>query len=168
MRATTRAIGLLCAAIAACAAGCAGGGSSPTATLNQSAALVGQLPMNPLAWRVISSAVDPASGTMSTLYGNDMAVDYARTHSQHDYPAGSVVAVVTWTQIEDPRWFGAKIPNQVKSVEFVTVAAGEKGAAQYSYEEYAGNPLTKAAAQPGGAPPERITSLLSSRAAVMP
>jgi hypothetical protein len=124
--------------------------------------------MNPLAWRVITSAIDPGDGTMSTLYGNDVAVGYARTHSRHDYPAGSVLSLVTWMQIEDPRWFGAKIPAQVKSVEFVTVGAAENGAPQYSYEAYTGDPLKKAADRPYGAPPERIAYLLSSRAAVMP
>jgi len=124
--------------------------------------------MNPLAWRIISSAIDPANGTMSTLYGNDLAVGYARANSQHDYPAGSVLSLVTWTQMDDPRWFGAKIPSQVKSVEFVTVGAAGSGADQYSYEVYTGSPLKKAADRPYGAPPDRIANLLSTRAAVMP
>jgi len=105
---------------------------------------------------------------MSTLYGNDVAVDYARTHAQRDFPAGSVVSLVIWTQVEDSRWFGAKIPSQVKSVEFVTVSAGGNGDPQYSYEVYTGNPLKKAPSQVYGAPAERIAYLLSSRAAVMP
>jgi hypothetical protein len=105
---------------------------------------------------------------MHTLYGNDVAVSYARTHSQHDFPAGSILSFVTWTQMEDPRWFGAKIPSQVKSVEFVTVTAAGNGAPQYSYEAYTGNPLKKADSNSYGAPPDRIAYLLSIRAAVMP
>ena len=61
---------------------------------------------------------------MSTLYGNDVAVRYARMNPQQDYPAGSVLSLVTWVQREDGHWFGAKIPGPVKSVEFVTVTAG--------------------------------------------
>lgn len=168
MRTLARLMRLLCGALILCAAGCGGSAPRATATLNQGAALVGELPMNPLAWRVISSAADAGSGTMSTLYGNDVAVAYARTHTQHDYPSGSVISFVTWTQAEDSRWFGAKIPSQVKSVEFVTVGAGGNGQDQYSYEAYTGNPLKKTADRPFGAPPERIAYLLSSRAAVMP
>jgi hypothetical protein len=168
MRAIAGAMCLLSGALAMGTAGCAGDASRTTATFNQGAGLAGELPMNPLAWRVISSAVDPGSGTMSTLYGNDVAIGYARTHMQHDYPSGSVLSLVSWTQAEDPRWFGGKIPSQVKSVEFVTVGAGEKGQDQYSYEAYTGNPLKKAADRPFGAPPERIAYFLSSRAAVMP
>jgi hypothetical protein len=124
--------------------------------------------MNPLTWRVITSVIGTGDGTMSTLYGNDVAVGYARTHSQRDYPTGSVLSLVTWTQIEDPRWYGAKIPGQVKSVEFLTVGAADSGAPRYSYESFTGNPLKKAPAQQTDAPPERIACFLSSRAAVMP
>jgi hypothetical protein len=112
--------------------------------------------------------IDPGNTTMSTLYGNDVAVGYARTHSQHDYPPGAVLSLVTWMQTEDSRWFGAKIPGQVKSVEFVTVGAAENGAPQYSYAAYAGNPLKKASTQESGVPPERAAYFISSRAAVMP
>ena len=159
---------LLFGALIACIAGCASDGSRTTATFNQGAALAGELPTNPLAWRVISSSIAPGNGTMSTLYGNDIAVDYARTHSQPDYPAGSVLSLVTWTQIEDSRWFGAKIPAQVKSVEFLTVRGADGGDPNFSYEGYSGSPLKKASTQQFGAPPDRIAYFLSSRAAVMP
>jgi hypothetical protein len=168
MRAPTRGMCLLLGAVILCAAGCAREESTATATFNQSATLAGELPTNPLAWRVISSVTDPGHGTMSTLYGNDLAVDYARTHSQHDYPAGSVLSLVTWTQREDPRWFGAEIPGEVKSVEFVTVGTEGKEADRYSYEAYAGNPLKKAPAEESGVLQERIAYFVSTRAAVMP
>lgn len=105
------------------------------------AALAGDLPFNPLHWNVITTFVNRTDSTMSTLFGNDAAVHYARTHSQHEYPAGSALALVTWAQREDPRWFGGNIPATVKSVEF---------------------------AKPGPAPSEREADLLSQRGAVMP
>ncbi len=57
---------------------CSGAKTKISATLNQSASLVGELPANPLQWKVITSAVNHADSTMSTLYGNDLAVKYAR------------------------------------------------------------------------------------------
>lgn len=45
------------------------------------------------------------------VIGNDLAVEYARSHSQQGYPAGSVISLVTWTQREDPRWFGKGQPG---------------------------------------------------------
>jgi hypothetical protein len=152
--------------------GCSGDGPKVSAEINQNASLAGEfvgvLPANPLQWRVITSEINKAASTMSTLYGNDLAVGYARTHAQHDYPAGAALSLVTWTQQEDPRWFGAKIPAQVKFVEFVFVAAAPDGRPSYSYQEYEGTPLKKLSAEEGLIPNERAASLLAERAAVMP
>jgi hypothetical protein len=131
------------------------------ATQNQAAALVGDLPANPLQWRVITSALNQRDATMYTVFGNDLAVQYARAHSQHEYPTGSVLALVTWKQQEDGRWFGGRIPAQPRSVEFVTVGAGPS----YSYEDFEGAPLKKV---DGHALNDRAAYLLSQRAAVMP
>jgi len=143
-------------------AGCT---SKPAAsTVNDQAALTGQLPYNPLAWKVITSSVNQRSATMSTLYGNDVAVQYARTNADRAYPTGSVLALVTWAQREDPHWFGARIPSSVQSVEFVMVqdAAG----ASPTYEHFQGSPLTRTAASASDA--KRIDYLMAQRAAVMP
>jgi hypothetical protein len=100
-------------------AGCT---SKPAAsTINEQASLTGQLPYNPLAWKVITSSINQRNATMSTLYGNDIAVRYARINADRSYPAGSVLALVVWAQRDDPHWFGARIPSSVQSVEFVTV-----------------------------------------------
>ena len=148
--------------------GCSGDEPRISPTFNQSASLVGTLPANPLQWKVITSMIDQEDSTMSTLYGNDLAVGYVRTHSQNDYPAGSQLSLVTWTQQEDPRWFGAKIPEAVKSVEFVTVGSAQDGRPSYSYVKYEGSPLQKSVDQKSATPNERAAYLLSQRAAVMP
>lgn len=148
--------------------GCSGDKPRISATFNQSASLVGTLPANPLQWKVITSMIVRTDSTMSTLYGNDIAVGYVRTHSQHDYPAGSQLSLVTWTQQEDPRWFGAKIPEAVKSVEFVTVGSAQDGRPSYSYLKYEASPLQKSVTQESPTPNERTAYLLSQRAAVMP
>jgi hypothetical protein len=148
--------------------GCSGNPPLVSATLNQNAALSGDLSANPLRWKVITSTIDRSNSTMATLFGNDLAVDYARAHSQQDYPAGSVLCLVTWTEREHPRWFGANIPDQVKSVEFVTVGAEPGEQPSYSYEKHEGVPLNKVAPQEPAAAKERTAYLLSLRAAVMP
>jgi hypothetical protein len=155
----------LLAALSLGLAGCSEQVNPRVATkLNQDAALVGDLPLNPLQGRVITSWIDRRDATMSTMYGNDVAVQYARTNTSKMYPAGSVLSVVTWAQQEDPRWFGAKIPEKTRSVEFVTV----KGPGAYSYQRYEGSPLKKVASVDGNDPQDRAAYLLSQRASVMP
>jgi hypothetical protein len=66
--------------------GCSGANPGTSPKLNDGAALRGELPTNPLNWRVISLMVDRANSTMPTLYGNDIAADYARTNSKDYYP----------------------------------------------------------------------------------
>ncbi len=167
MRLSIRGIQILVVSLSLSVVSCSGDASQVSATFNQSAALAGDLPANPLQWKVITATVDPGTSTMSTLYGNDLAVACARTNSQHDYPAGSELALVTWIQTEDRRWFGAKIPDHVKSVEFVTVKAAP-GGVSYAYEEYAGAPLKKSDSQESSTPNDRAGYILAQRAAVMP
>jgi len=94
---------------------------------NQAAALPASLPYQPLDWHAITMYVDPNAHTMSALYGNDVATPRVNVHSNSPgapaYAPGSVLALITWAQRDDPHWFGARIPAVPKSVEFVQVAA---------------------------------------------
>lgn len=111
---------------------------------NSAAALPASLPYQPLGWRAITMFVDPATHTTATLYGNDTAMQGVQARGEAPvtnrtvYPAGAVLALVTWVQREDPHWFGARIPDGPQSVEFVQVAAG--GLAS-SYRRFAGAEL---------------------------
>jgi hypothetical protein len=137
--------------------------------LNQDAMLAGDLPSNPLQGKVITSWIDKRDSTMSTMFGNDIAVQYARTNAEMMYPAGAVLSVVTWGQQEDPRWFGGSIPQKVKAVEFVMVT----GPGAYSYQRYEGSPLKKMVSVEGNDQKDndskdRAAYLIAQRAAVMP
>lgn len=160
-----KALCVLGAAMTLTLAGCSGNVNPRVATrLNRDAALTGDLPLNPLRGKVITSWIDKTDGTMSTLYGNDVAVHYARSISEGKYPAGSALQVVTWKQQEDPRWFGGKIPSTAVSVEYVGVT-GQSG---YSYERFEGSPLKKTDSESGAVPNGRSVYLLAQRASVMP
>jgi len=103
---------------------------------------------------------------MSTLYGNDLAVEHARTSSDRTYPADSILALVTWGQRDDPHWFGARIPSTVKSVEFVTIPSSPKQ--NPAYEIYQGSPLEKVSLADNAIISARTEYVLAQRAAVMP
>ena len=105
---------------------------------NRAAALPASLPYDPLKWNAVTMYVDPKSKTTATLYGNDTAMQAVHARGTNGaapaYPAGSVLALVTWAQREDPHWFGARIPDTPQSVEFIQVAAsGQKN----SYRQFA-------------------------------
>lgn len=147
------------------------------ATINSPASISsGQLPANPFGLQVITAFVDPTYSTMSTLYGNDIAIQYARSHSGHEYPAGSQLVLVTWTQCEDPRWYGANIPDRLQSVEFVTVAQvlipTRAGSAQltpfYSYKRFEGSPLQQTTSWNSTVPDVRVTLVLSLQPSLFP
>lgn len=122
------------------------------------------LPYDTLGWRVIAATVNSKESTMSTLFGNDVAVMHARTNPNEPYPAGAFLALVTWTQQEDARWFGAKVPDGLKSVEFVTVQTLDSKPS-YSYEMYAGSPLALVNQVDRDS---RINDIVHRRALVMP
>lgn len=124
---------LLCFAFIGC--------SRPTKQYNQSASLndADSLPFNPLNDAVLSSFVNPVQHTMSTLYGNTLAIQHARTVGNVSYPAGSILALVTWKQQPDPRWFGGNIPDRILSVEVVQIDPVKPNTPVYRL--YEGNPL---------------------------
>jgi hypothetical protein len=148
-------------------AGCSATNSRLVSKLNTDAAIVGNIPVNPLNWRVITSGVDRDNSTMFTVFGNDTAVQYARTNGGLDYPAGSAIALTTWHQQEDSRWFGANIPARVMSVEFVDFSPPVDGGPSHVYRAYEGSPLKEAISSQTQAE-RRAAYILSLRAAVMP
>jgi hypothetical protein len=102
-------------------------------------ALMTDLPHQPLGWGAITMYVDPGNHTMATLYGNDAAMDSVEARrAAPTYPAGAVLALVTWAQRDDPHWFGARIPDRPLFVEFV-----ELGGQQPAYHRFSGAELTE-------------------------
>jgi hypothetical protein len=136
--------------------------------LNHDAELSGVLPYNPLNWEILSSTLNPAERTLSTLTGNAQAVAYARQHVSSNYPVGSVLAMTTWRQQEDPRWFGGKIPGSVRSVEFLEVQPAVDRGETYLYSMYVGTPLRKLVSVAEKSPTGRAAYLLAEKAAIMP
>ena len=135
---------------------------------NAAAALPADLPWQPLDWGAITLYVDPQNHATATLYGNDIAMRAVQARNPQPqapaYPAGAVLALVTWAQRDDPHWFGARIPGQFRSVEFVEVAA--TGHAD-TYRRFAGSGLAEDRAAEAASGP-RINSILSLPPARLP
>lgn len=113
-------------------------GNRPEVVNNPAAELPPTLPFQPLTWSVITMFVDPKTLTTGILFGNKAAMQavHARTsNAAPEYGAGSVAALVTWAQRDDPHWFGGRIPGAAVSVEFVEIGyTGDSG----TYRKFAG------------------------------
>jgi len=112
---------------------------------NDAAALPSTLPYQPLGWSAITMYVDPKTHTTATLYGNEAAMRSVHPRnpapsaaSDADYAPGSVLALVTWAQRDDPHWFGGRIPQSPQALEFVAFNASGK-----TYSRFAGAALTQ-------------------------
>jgi hypothetical protein len=138
---------------------------APGDAFNATAALPASLPYQPLQWRVITSLSDKKAGTMSTLYGNDTAVDHYRGPRDQPFPQGGVLAMVTWRQQDDAHWFGGRIPGKSSLVEFVSAAPAP---ANYTYQRFEGATLQKVDHIDDAILHQRLNDITSLDAAVLP
>jgi hypothetical protein len=76
------------------------------------------LSFDPLDWTPVTLYADPRAQTVSVLFSRDAR---ARIAAQ---TTGPELALVTWTERDDPHWFGARIADQVASVEIVRISQG--------------------------------------------
>jgi hypothetical protein len=137
-------------------------GSREEVVNNAAAALPASLPYQPLGWGAITMYVDPGTHTTATLYGNDSALQAVQAaRSAPAYPAGAVLALVTWAQREDPHWFGARIPDRPASVEFV-----QPGGRQPVYRRFTGPALSREEGAANAA--ERMSFVLGLAPASLP
>lgn len=132
---------------------------------NQAASLPDSLLFHPLEWKVISSVIDKHDSTMSTLYGNDIAVLYTRTQKGGHYPPGAALCLVSWHQRKDDHWFGGRIPGNAGLVELVKFNT-QDGLPRY--EQYTTNPFRKVTDSSTVTAKDRITYITGMKAAVMP
>jgi hypothetical protein len=135
---------------------------------NPQAALPASLPVHALDGRVITSSIDRAQHTMSTLTGNDIAVDSARANTTTTYPEGAVLTLATWDQRDDPHWFGARIPGTPKTVETVSITRAADGQLTPTYQLFSGSPLAAVSITDPALAAARRDAILAERSSPMP
>lgn len=136
--------------------------SAPLEPVNTKASLPPGFNFSKREYKVISSFIDKKKGTMSTLYGNDIALRSAKAGAQH-HAAGLEMALVTWQQKPNPYWFGNNIPGLLLSVEIIT---SDKNTGDVAYTFFEGQKLvlnTHMPLQEG-----RINYILNQKPSVMP
>jgi hypothetical protein len=123
---------------------------------NAAANLPKDLLFDPLAGRPLSLYIDPRAHTISVLF----AVDTEAGATPAMPVNNPQVALVTWTERDDPHWFGARIADQVVAVEVVRNSPGTPP----EYRRYAG----AAAVAPIQTPADRASLIAGLRPASLP
>lgn len=133
-----------------------------TSLVNDGASLPESFNFSKAGLKVITSSVNKNQGTMATLYGNEPALQAAKS-GVNTTTAGEIFALVTWKQKADDHWFGANIPGNLQSVEYVkTTQAGN----MVSYQKFEGKTLVLSKDTLHNQ--ERIKYILGQKASVMP
>ena len=82
---------------------------------------------------VITSFSNKKSGTISTLYGNELALNAAMSNGKNHIP-GEVFKLVTWDLNANPHWFGGEINGAIRAVETVKVMPLKNNSISVNYE----------------------------------
>jgi len=113
-------------------------------------------------FKVICLLIDNKTGTMSTLYGNDAAIQTIKTANPRQ-TTGWEMALVKWQQQPNPYWYGNNIPGALLSVEMLT--AGRKiNDLKYSFFE--GDKMIYKANTSQAS--ERINFILAQKPSILP
>ncbi|WP_158797535.1 cytochrome P460 family protein [Pedobacter sp. L105] len=132
--------------------------------INKEASLPAAFNFSKMGLKVITSSINKKQGTMSTLYGNDLALNTAK--AGRPAQPGEVLALITWKQKDDDRWFGAKIPGKLQSMEMINTTAAPGAAATVTYKHYDGDQM---ALNPDTlVNQERIKYIFDQKPSVMP
>lgn len=82
--------------------------------------------------QVITSLINIKKNTIAIIYGNDRAVQFARSAGK-DHQPGERYVMVTSKQKPMPNWYGANMNGGIISIETVNIIASEKGDIDYDY-----------------------------------
>lgn len=140
------------------------GHKDPQESVNKEASLPASFNFSKLGLKVISTSLNQKQGTMSTLYGNDAALKAFKT-SQNTQP-DEVMALITWKQQADKRWFGAKIPGQLLSLEMLKTTRGIATESIIDYQRFEGSKLVLKKDTTGNA--KSINYIFAQKPSVMP
>jgi hypothetical protein len=108
--------------------------------VNEKAAIPASYHFSQKGLKVVASFINKKQHTMSTLYGNDLALQTAKSGDTNKVP-GEAFILVTWNQQDDDHWFGAKIPSDLKTIEVVKTGGADQNSADVTYNCYEGKAL---------------------------
>ncbi|MBO9658269.1 MAG: hypothetical protein J7527_05535 [Chitinophagaceae bacterium] len=117
------------------------------------------------ALQVITSVINNRDSTISIIYGNDRAIDFAR-NKQSLHRAGEKYVMVTSAQKPMPHWYGTNMNGVVLTVEYVTTISDKGGSVVLDYKIQHNNPGAVVGESFGNI--SRVEFITSQQAAVIP
>lgn len=70
-------------------------------------------------WRVISMSHRTDHKSVRIIYGNDKAIEAARSGNTNPWPDGAVLGKVVWWQVNEKNWQPAIVPGEFVHAEFM-------------------------------------------------
>jgi hypothetical protein len=132
--------------------------------VNNEASLPASFQFDKLGLKVIATFIDKNERTMSTLYGNSIALQAAKT-GEHKIGTGGVFVLITWKQQADGNWYGANIPGELLSVELIHSSPSARQTV-VRYDRYKGKSLMLDSDTIHRG--KRVAFILNQRASVLP
>ncbi|RQO40865.1 hypothetical protein DBR39_07990 [Chryseobacterium sp. KBW03] len=132
--------------------------------VNENASLPESFDFNAMNLKVVTSSINHKKQAMTTLYGNIPAIDELKGNAGKEEHTERILTLITWSQKEDPYWYGAKIPDHLLSVEVIKSRQPFSDHSEISYQRYEGKDLKKVDASGT----ERIHTILSMKPSIMP
>ncbi|WP_343686244.1 hypothetical protein [Chryseobacterium gleum] len=133
-------------------------------SVNEKASLPEKFDFNAMNLKVVTSSINHKNQTMMTLYGNNQAREELKGKPEKGESKERILALITWSQKEDPYWYGAKIPDRLLSVEVIKSRYPLSDNFDIQYEKYEGPALKKVSASGS----ERIPAILTMKPSIMP
>ncbi|MHC6201527.1 hypothetical protein [Elizabethkingia miricola] len=133
-------------------------------TVNKNASLPENFDFNAMNLKVVSSSINLKKQTMITLYGNPSAINELKGIPDKDDNKERILALITWSQKDDPYWYGAKIPDHLLSVEVIKSEKSFIENSKIQYQRYEGKYLKKVNVDGTN----RINKILSIKPSIMP
>lgn len=132
--------------------------------VNENASLPASFDFNAMNLKVVTSSINHKKQTMITLYGTDSAINDLKDNLEKNEGKERILALITWSQKEDPYWYGAKIPNNLLSVEIIKSRQPFSENSEILYQKYEGKKLKKVSTDGT----DRIHTILSMKPSIMP
>ena len=142
---------------------CSNSASLPD-NINTRASFPDSSTFSPAGLKLITTFINKKHGTMSTLYGNSVALQKAKVFNEK-LSGDELFTLVTWKQQPDLHWFGADIPGDLQYVEVVKTNSNG-GIVEINYQRYEGKEFVLNSDTLHKS--ERIKFILDQRASVMP